>query len=128
MTKHGIPGAKNRQGVSGFDIRHSFVPPRRIFDIGYFVPPRRIFDIRHYPELILNQLAAKPSQGDPDMQPTTQLNVYRVKVGHFQIVVQAATAEEAVAQARRQLALELPRFYDLIRGLDATRFEVRQAA
>jgi hypothetical protein len=49
MTKvDKCPGAEAPGEVLGFGIRHSFVPPRRIFDIGYFVPPRRIFDIRHY--------------------------------------------------------------------------------
>ena len=58
----------------------------------------------------------------------TMINVYRVKVGHAEVIVKAASAEEAIAFARRQLALEMPRFYDIIRGLDNTKFEVRQAA
>jgi hypothetical protein len=59
----------------------------------------------------------------------TSLNVYRVRVGHFEIIVKATSSEEAIAFARRQLALDMPRFYDIIRGLDQTRFEVlRQAA
>ncbi len=62
------------------------------------------------------------------MQQEISLNVYRVKVGHFEIIVKAASSEEAIALARRQLALDMPRFYDIIRGLDQTRFEVRQAA
>ena len=58
----------------------------------------------------------------------TTMNVYRVKVGHAEVIVKAMSAEEAIACARRQLAQEMPRFYDIIRGLDPTRFEVRQAA
>ena len=58
----------------------------------------------------------------------TMINVYRVKVGHAEVIVKATSSEEAIAFARRKLALEMPRFYDIIRGLDNTKFEVRQAA
>jgi len=53
---------------------------------------------------------------------------YWVKVGHFEVVVIAADDEEAITKARHQLAEDLPRFYDVIRTLDHTRFEVRPAA
>ena len=56
------------------------------------------------------------------------LKKYRVKVGHVQVIVQANSAEEAIDFARRQIALDMPRFYDVIRGLESTRFEVRHAA
>jgi len=56
------------------------------------------------------------------------LKSYRVKVGHTEVVVGASSPQNAIAAARRQLARELPRLYDIIRGLDPARFEVRGAA
>jgi hypothetical protein len=56
------------------------------------------------------------------------LNVYRVRVGHSEVIVKAASSEAAIALARRQLALEMPLLYDIIRALDATRFKVLEAA
>jgi hypothetical protein len=53
---------------------------------------------------------------------------FRVKVGHIEVVVVARDEAEAITLARRQLALELPRFYDLIRALGAERFELQKAA
>ncbi len=58
----------------------------------------------------------------------TSLHVYRVRVGYAEVIVKAASAEEAIAFARRQFALEMPLLYDIIRMLDSTRFDVRQAA
>ena len=55
-------------------------------------------------------------------------NSYNVKIGHAEVVVYASSVEEAIAIARRQLAEELPRLYDIICGMDATRFEVCPAA
>ena len=53
---------------------------------------------------------------------------YRVSVGHTVIHVRGRTVEEAIANARRQLALEMPRFYDVICNLDRTKFDVERAA
>jgi hypothetical protein len=53
---------------------------------------------------------------------------YRVKVGHIEIVVVAHDEAEAITLTRRHLALELPRFYDLIRALEPERFELQKAA
>jgi hypothetical protein len=53
---------------------------------------------------------------------------YRVRVGHHEFRVKARDAAEAVLLARRQLARELPRLYDLIRGLEESRFQVDHAA
>ena len=58
----------------------------------------------------------------------TLLNVYRVRVGHAEVIVKARSTEEAIAFARRQLALEMPLLYDIIRALDSNRFDVLQAA
>lgn len=65
--------------------------------------------------------------GEARMSPSP-LNKYRVKVGHVEIAVEAATREEAIVLARRRLAEEHPRLYDVIRALAPTRFEVRPAA
>ncbi len=58
----------------------------------------------------------------------TSPNAYQVKVGHVTVIVKAVSREEAIALARRKLALEMPRFYDIIRSLASERFAVRQAA
>ncbi len=57
-----------------------------------------------------------------------QLHRYQVKVGHIEVVVSGTNDEEAIANARLQLAKDLPRFYDLIRALDISCFNVRRAA
>jgi hypothetical protein len=53
---------------------------------------------------------------------------YRVRVCHHEFRVRARDAAEAVALARRQLARELPRMYDMIRALAESRFQVEHAA
>ena len=60
-----------------------------------------------------------------DPQP---LRTYRVCVGHWEIRLKARDADEAVQLARRHLARELPRLYDVIRTLTAARFQVEAAA
>jgi hypothetical protein len=59
---------------------------------------------------------------------TKSLKAYRVRVGHWEVSVKAHDSEEAIAIARRQLSHELPRLYDVIRGLTANRFQVENAA
>ena len=56
------------------------------------------------------------------------LNVYRVRVGHWEIRIQAHNREEAIEIARRNLSHELPRLYDVIRAMTAARFQVEAAA
>jgi hypothetical protein len=58
----------------------------------------------------------------------TPLKTYRIRVGHWEIRVQAHDEVEAIALARRHLGRELPRLYDVIRSLTATRFQVEAAA
>ncbi len=53
---------------------------------------------------------------------------YRVRMGHLEVVVVAHDEAEAIALARREFSSQLPRFYDLIRSLDTTRFELQKAA
>jgi hypothetical protein len=52
------------------------------------------------------------------------LKSFLVRVGHWEVRVRAADAETAVETARRQIASDLPRLYDVIRGLATTRFQV----
>jgi len=56
------------------------------------------------------------------------LVTYRVRVGHHELRVKARDAAEAVEVARRQLARELPRLYDVIRKLTESQFQVEHAA
>jgi len=56
------------------------------------------------------------------------LNTYRIRVGHYEIHVKAHDSDEAISLARRQMARELPRLYDIIRNLTTTRFQVDPAA
>jgi hypothetical protein len=58
-------------------------------------------------------------------QPVT---VYQVRVGHSEVIVKASSSQEAIDVARRKLALEMPLLYDIIRALDATRFNVFETA
>ena len=59
---------------------------------------------------------------------TQPLKTYRIRVGHWEVCVRAHNAEEAIEVARRHLACELPRLYDVIRNLTAARFQVEAAA
>ena len=56
------------------------------------------------------------------------LKTYHIRVGHWEIHLKAHDADEAIQLARRQMALELPRLYDVIRKLTAARFQVEAAA
>jgi hypothetical protein len=56
------------------------------------------------------------------------LKTYIIRVGHYEIRLKAHDADEAIALARRQMARELPRLYDIIRALTTNRFQVEPAA
>lgn len=56
------------------------------------------------------------------------LLTYRVRVGHLDIRIKARDVSEAILLARRQLASDLPRLYDVIRDLTPARFQVEPAA
>jgi hypothetical protein len=56
------------------------------------------------------------------------LLTYRVRVAHHEFRVKARDAAEAILLARRQLAQELPRLYDVIRNLTSTKSQVDHAA
>jgi hypothetical protein len=53
---------------------------------------------------------------------------YRVRVGHWEIRLKARDADEAIELARREMARELPRLYDVIRSLTSAGFRVETAA
>ena len=50
---------------------------------------------------------------------------YEVSVGHARVRVRGASRDEAIAEARAQLCLDLPRMWDVIHSLEMQRFEVR---
>jgi len=56
------------------------------------------------------------------------LLTYRVRLGYLDVSVKAHDIAEAILLARRQFGRELPRFYDVIRSLASTRFQVDHAA
>ena len=56
------------------------------------------------------------------------LQQFIVRVGHWEVRLKARDADEAVRLARLQMARELPRLYDVIRGLTQSRFQVEEAA
>lgn len=56
------------------------------------------------------------------------LLTYRVRVGHLDLSVKARDVAEAIVIARRQLAQDLPRLYDVIQNLTPARFQVENAA
>jgi len=49
---------------------------------------------------------------------------FDVQVGFARITVNSGSVAEAIAEARRQLSLEMPRFWDVIFRLDDARFVV----
>jgi len=62
------------------------------------------------------------------MKPENQsLKTYRIRVGHWEIRLNAHDADEAIDLARRQMARELPRLYDVIRNLTPARFQIEAA-
>jgi hypothetical protein len=56
------------------------------------------------------------------------LLTYCVRVGHWHVQVKARDVPEAILVAKRQLGRELPRLYEVIRAMTATRFQVEAAA
>ena len=56
------------------------------------------------------------------MTTNEPLEVYLVRVGHWEVRLKARDGEEAIRLARLQMARELPRLYDVIRALAASRF------
>ncbi len=56
------------------------------------------------------------------------VEVFLVRVGHWEVRVKARDNADAIRLARRQMTNELPRLYDVIRALAATRFQVEAAA
>lgn len=56
------------------------------------------------------------------------LKTYRIRVGHWEVCLKARDVDEAIQLARRQMARELPRLYDVIRNLTAAQFQVETAA
>ena len=49
---------------------------------------------------------------------------YEVKVGHMSVVVRGTSQDEAISNARMKLSRELPRMWDVIHGLDSSKFDV----
>ena len=49
---------------------------------------------------------------------------YEVRVGHMRVTVRGLSREEAISEARRRLSQDMPRMWDVIHGLAASRFEV----
>lgn len=58
----------------------------------------------------------------------TPVEVFLVRVGHWEVRLKAPDREEAIRLARLQMARELPRLYDIVRALSVSRFEVEEAA
>lgn len=54
--------------------------------------------------------------------------VFLVRVGHWEVRLKARDGEDAIRLARLQMARELPRLYDVIRELTASKFQVEAAA
>ncbi len=57
--------------------------------------------------------------------PSTHSPVrYQVEVGHWSLEVDATSRAAAIAAARKQLCQQLPRLWDVIHSLPASRFAV----
>lgn len=57
-----------------------------------------------------------------------QETIYKVQLGFNEVIVNSTSMDEAITLAKQKLALELPRFYDIIRDLSPNRFVVQRAA
>jgi len=61
-----------------------------------------------------------------DSPASTGLHQYRVRIGHTEVIVGGSNAAEAVQLARRQLANELPRLWDVIYRMSDEEFRVEE--
>ena len=63
---------------------------------------------------------------DPMRNPeeTYEVKSYVVRLGHNSVHVDASSDADAILQARQRLAADLPRMWDVIHGLDDSRFRV----
>ncbi len=52
------------------------------------------------------------------------LERFQVRIGHLKVFVEANSSQQAVDNARSLFCRELPRLWDVITELDASRFEV----
>ncbi|GIW92172.1 MAG: hypothetical protein KatS3mg110_0213 [Pirellulaceae bacterium] len=59
-----------------------------------------------------------------EFAPARQL--YRVRLGHLVVMVEAPNREEAIRRARRQLGREWPRLWDMIQQAAEQRFQVEK--
>ena len=59
-----------------------------------------------------------------DEKRNSPLKNFRVDVGHSSVTVRCRRAEQAIPEARRKLAMEVPRLWDLIQKLEDERFKV----
>lgn len=59
---------------------------------------------------------------------TSPETAYLIRIGNFEFRVHAHGEAEAIAMARRCLAREWPRLYDVIRNLETSRFQIAKAA
>ncbi|EAQ77953.1 hypothetical protein [Blastopirellula marina] len=58
------------------------------------------------------------------MDDHSQQHKYQVSVGHASVVVQSASAHEAIRAAREKLCRDFPRLWDVIAKLADSRFQV----
>ncbi len=60
-------------------------------------------------------------------QTSNPLKLYKVQIGHAEVVVNGQDQADAVHQARKKLSAEMPRLWDLIYKMEDTQFDVREA-
>lgn len=59
-----------------------------------------------------------------DRNRSIQPQLFEVTVGYSRVTVTGVSRDDVIQQARRALCEQLPRLYDIIRTLDANRFQV----
>jgi hypothetical protein len=59
-----------------------------------------------------------------DMNRSRDPQQFEVTVGFSRVMVTGVNRDDVIQQARRALCAQLPRLYDVIRGLDSSRFQV----
>ena len=51
---------------------------------------------------------------------------YQIELGHACVQVESISRDEAIREARRRLCVDMPRLWDVIHGMDESRFRVAE--
>ena len=63
-----------------------------------------------------------------DFGPMENTRRYLIELGHARVHVESSSPKEAIREARRQLCADMPRLWDVIQGMDESRFRVAESS